>query len=476
MKIKSYNSQTGSVLVSILMVTTFLTVMIYSLIVLANVNLTRARERILLLEAQYSAETGVDSAIAILNNTDSSYIGTGASETTVISNSMYRATYSTTVTAGANAKEKFITATGKLYAPTTSTTAKFTRKIEVVVQRTSDSTAYSMVSRNLLDIASSVKDISAVDIYLNGYINTAKNTNNLIAENITVGGKNTGASNCSIGGPGSLSKPTSFTHAGQTKTQLTLAYNNCITPPGNTTNTDFNVAANQNTINQIRSIYIPWSQYMDSSYQNSPGGCSDWTTGSFPRDIPSTGNTKKTHYPDNSSGISSSCGTSGDLNLTTGQYNIRDHVHIRANLCSASECTPTFNNPDTGAAGIKFVFIEGNVNFGRIQTAAGSGPMVFVIYGADPASKASVCPDGGAFYLGNNGNTNAPAVYILAMNGVCLDKTKFDARPALGGLGGKNIYIASNSGTPFDLGIDPNFPVSSIPIDLAWKAVRYRRL
>ncbi|HSX43778.1 MAG TPA: hypothetical protein VLF87_03770 [Patescibacteria group bacterium] len=466
----------GSVIVSILMVTLFLTTIIYSLIVLANANLVRARGRILLLEAQYAAESGADAAIANFNNNNSSYTGTGASDVTVLTNTLYKATYASTVSAGSNSKEQIISATGKVYAPANASTPKYTRTIQVTAQRTSSSTSTSMVSRNIIDVDSSVKSIQATDIYLNGYINMAKNTTNLIAENITVGGKNTGSSNCSIGGTGNLVKPSSFTHAGQTKTNITLAYNNCISPPGNSSDSNFNVLANQNTITQVTSTYIPFSQYMDSSYQNSPSGCTDWTSGSFPRSIPSTGNTKKTHYPDSSGNISASCGTSGDLSLATGQYTIRDHVHIRANLCAATACTPTFYNPDSGAAGIKFVFIEGTVNFASVQTAAGSGPIVFVVYGSDPSSNAASCPDGGAFYLGNSGNSSASALYVLASNGICLDKTKFGSSPAMGGLSGKNIYVSTNSGTPFDLALDPNFPVSSIPVDLSWKAVRYRRL
>jgi hypothetical protein len=298
---------------------------------------------------------------------------------------------------------------------------------------------------------------------------------NLIAENITVADKNTGASNCSIGGSGNLVKPASFTNVAQTTTNLLLAFNNCISPPGNTTNANFTVSANQTTISKVQSTNIPWSQYMDNTYQNSPTGCNDWTSGGFPRNIPSTGNIKKTHYPDNGSFVSVSCGASGDLSLATGQYNIKDNAHIRANLCAASGCDPTFYNPDSGAAGIKFVFIEGSVNFNTLQTAAGSGPIVFVVYGADPASKTSLCPLGGSVYLGNGGTSTAPAIYFLATNGICLDKTKFGANTALGGFSGKNLYIATNPGSPFDLGLDTSFPVSSVPIDLSWRAIRYRR-
>ena len=472
--LKKRMGEKGSVIVSILFITIFLTTLIYSLIVLANVNLTRARGRILLLQAQYAAESGADSAIASLN--DSATPATG-SDVIILTTQSYKSTYNIeSVVAGSTAKEKIITVTGKVFVPVSATTPRFTRKIEVVTQRSSTTTATSMLSRNVIDISSGVKNVQGIDVYVNGYINMSKNTTNLIAENITVADKNTGATNCSIGGTGNLVKPTTFTHVGQTKTNITMAYNNCISPPGNTTNTNFNVLANQTTLTKILSTQIPYSQYMDSTYVASPGGCTDWTTGAFPRVIPSAGNAKKTHYPDTASGVTTTCGTAGSLQLATGQYNITDHVHIRANLCSTTACTPTFYNPNTGAAGIKFVFIEGSVNLSSLQTAAGSGPIVFVVSGADPSSLTAACPLGGSVYLNNSGTTTAPAAYFLALNGICLDKTKFGASPALGGLSGKNIFVSTNPGSPFDLYLDPSFPVSSIPVDLAWRAVRYRRL
>ncbi len=100
---------------------------------------------------------------------------------------------------------------------------------------------------------------------------------------------------------------------------------------------------------------------------------------------------------------------------------------------------------------------------------------MLVVYGTDPASKAGACPYGGSFYLGS-GTTNAPALSVLASNGVCVDKSKFSVDPALGGFSGKNLYIATNSGSPLDLHLDSNFPVDQIPVDLSWRAVRYHRL
>lgn len=468
----------GSIVVTILVLMIFSTTMLLGLDILANANLFRARGRIFLLQAQYTAESGADAAIATLNGGNTTYTGTSG-EVQVLSTNSDKATYSTTVTG--TGSQRTIIAIGKVYVPATATHPTYTRKIRVTASQTSSQIATSMLSRNIISIASGVKNIYARDVYANGFINMAKNTTNLVAENITVAGKNTGAGNCSIGGSGTLVKPTSFTNAGQTKTNITMAYNNCLTPPGNTSNTDFNVTANSSAVSVVQSTYIPWSQYMDSTYQNSPGGCSDWTSGTSPRQIPSTGNPKKTHYPDSGSNISTSCGTNGDLNLGSATYVLNDSVHIRANLCASSSCTPTFDNPTNNTV---YMFVEGSVNFTDVKTTAGSGPIVLISYGADPSSLTGSCPYGGSIYLGKStsGYVEAPDLYLLATNGLCIDGTKFGTNtdpataPMLGGIGGKNIYVASNPSTPRDLYLDPSFPVSSIPINLSWRESGYERL
>ena len=469
-------NQTGSIIVNILIVTLFLSIVISALVVLANSSLSRAKGRVMLLQAQYAAESGADAAIAFLNSeVESTYPGTGGTETIVLNNDLYKSTYSTTVTDGSTIHEKIITSTGRLYQPANDPTPSYTRQIEVIISRSTDTIVPSgILSRNIIDIASGVKDIYAKDLYVNGYINTAKNTTNLISETITVAGKNTGAANCSIGGPGNLVKPASFTDPAQTRTEITVAYNNCITPPGNTSNSDFEVLANYSPINRIQSTFIPLSLYMDDTYLDA-GSCSDWTAGSSPRTIPSAGNPKKTHYPDSDDGVSSSCGTSGSLALGTAQYNITDNVHIRANLCSASACNPVFHNPTSEP---KYIFVEGSINFTGVASASGSGPIVLISYGADPASKASVCPLGGAVYLGQSGSNvvNAPQIYFLASNGICFDSTKFGGVPSFGGLSGKNIYFSTNPATVFPPTLNTNFPLSAVPVDLAWHVTTYRRL
>lgn len=463
----------GSILISVLIIMMFFATVALSLMSYSNLNLIRAQGRIMALQAQYAAESGADHAIAELNDGNNAYPGTGGEIQIIQNGNLYRSTYEVTLADGADAKQKVLTAVGKVYQPASATSPKYTRTIEVLAERSSSTIAASMMSRNIVETGSAVKDLKGKDIFVNNYIKMNKNVTNLIAENIVVADRETSANNCSIGGTGNIIKPASFTTPGQTKTKITMAYNNCINPPGNASGADFEVTPNT-PVAKIQSLYIPWDEYMDATYQNAPGGCNDWL-GSGTRDIPSTGNTKKTHYPNSDSNVEFTCGSSGNIDLGTKTFNIKDHVHVRADFCRTSACQPTFNNPDST---IKFIFVEGTVNFEQLLTSPGSGPIVMVIYGADPASKTSVCPLGGAVYLGNKGNTStiAPALYLLGMNGVCLDKTKFGSDESLGGIGGKNLYISTNSGTPKDLAFDLDFPVNEIPVDLAWRASQYRRL
>lgn len=468
----------GALLVTVLVIMFFLMTMLLGLMLLASFNLARATERIFLLQTQYASETGADIALTNLNGGTTTAYGFTTEKTILTSGGHYKATYKVKMDnspTGDN-NEKVITATGYLYSPASAATPKYTRTIKVTARRSNSASAASIISRNVVQVASSVKEVLGKDIFVNEYIQLDKNTNELIMENATVAGKNTSASNCSIGGSGKLIKPATFTNPGQTKTNLQLAYNNCVTPPGNSSNSDFDVTPNRNDIVKVQSTYIPWNYNMDSSYQNSPSGCGDWTSGS-PRTIPGTGNTKKTHYPDDGSGIATSCGTSGTINLGSSTYEIRDHAHIRANLCNDSQsCNPTFNNT---SGQIKYLFVEGSINLKGLTTTAGSSPIVFVAYGGDPTDVTGPCPLGGAVYIGKAGSNtvNAPAAYFIAVNGgVCMDGTKFGLTRSMGGVSGKNVYIATNSGTPFDLSFDPTFPVDQIPVNLSWKAAQYQRL
>lgn len=465
--------QSGVVVVTVLVLTIFFSFMLLGMTSLAQSSLYRARDRVLVLQAQYAAESGVDSVIAVLNSGNTSYTGT-SSPVTLLNAQQYKATYTASVAAGSDNNEKIVTATGNLYAPASSSSPTQIKSIKVVVQRNSTQHTTGILGRDIIYIGSGVKNIYAKDIFANDFIWVTKSTSNLIGENITVGGRYDDVNSCSIGGSGKLVKPTTFYTPGQTKTNIITAYNNCLSPPGNTTNSNFTVQANQTNISPLSSTYIPWSQYMDSGSPTAQSrSCTDFTSGSFPRSIPTSGSLP-THYPDTGSGVNITCGLVGDVHLNTGQYNITQNVHIRASLCLVIACTPTFYNPDSST--VRWVFVEGQINFASVNTASGSGPIIFVAYGSDPLTHLLDCPYGGSVFIGNTGTTAAPATYFIAQNGLCVSKTKFSASPALGGVSGKNIYIDSNPGTPFDLSLDPLFPVNQIPINLAWRAMYYERL
>src|SRR6185369_17925269 len=91
--------QHGSILVTILVLMIFSASLLLGLDVLANANLFRARGRIFLLQAQYSAESGADAAIATLNSGNFNYTGT-TGDVQILSNTQYKATYATTVSNG----------------------------------------------------------------------------------------------------------------------------------------------------------------------------------------------------------------------------------------------------------------------------------------------------------------------------------------------------------------------------------------
>lgn len=479
--------QSGSTLISIVILLGFLSIFFFGLITLGNANLARAADRILALQAQYAAESGADAALAYLNNGTETY--PGASNVSVVTNgARYRATFTSTVSTPTNSSgnpdtnKRIITATGYIYQPSSATTPTIERTVKILAQRSSNVTSTNILSRNIVHVGASVKDVIAKNIFVNNYIQMDKNVNNFIAESITVADRNPSASNCSISG-GNLSKPSSVA-----STTLKLAFNNCSDLNGGASN--FTLLENQTDIEKVQSTFIPWQYAMDP-VTSVNRACSQWTSGASPRTIPfgttpftaaenADVSNNKSHYPDNGNGVVTSCtsvANRGSLDLGNDvQFNINQNVHVRADLCSNAPCRPIFNNPSTTT---RYIFVEGSINFEQLRNAAGSGPIVFVSYGSDPSALTSVCPEGGAVRLGQQGNnnTNAPKIFMLSINGgMCLDGTKFSGANSLGGVSGKNLYIATNSGTPFDLSIDPDFPVNDVPVNLSFKATQYQRL
>lgn len=480
--------QQGSILVSILVIMIFLSMTILSLGVISQGNISRANQRIYLLQAQYAAESGADAVVAYLNSSAGTYAASGTEKTLFTYAPYYRATYQATLTNHAtDANKKLVSTIGRVYQPATATTPKLTYKLSATIERSSVTATSAIVSRNSVEIASSVKSVVASSLFVNEYLRASKNTTDIMIDDLNVGGKYPDANNCSLSGTGNLVRNPAL--ASGTKSKIHMAYNNCIdTPPGNSSNADFDVTANDSTMQKIASTYIPWSYKMnnaDSGGEYTDGNCSDWTTAA--PSIPSTGNARKTHYPDNGSGTvtASTCGggstAAADINLGSKTYTIKNHAHIRANLCKAYTCTPTFINPDANDP--KFVFVEGVINFERVTVGSSSpGAIIFVSYSTSQTiSDSKQCPsNAAAIRLGKDGSnsTYAPKAYFIATNGMlCVDQTKFDPGvKSLGGISGKDIYLSSNSGATFELAFDPQFPLSTIPLDLSWRAANVKRV
>jgi hypothetical protein len=485
---RNISTQSGSIIVSIMVIMIFLTMTVLSLGVISQSNLTRATQRIHLLQAQYAAESGADAVVAYLNSSSGTYPSSGVEKELFTYAPTYRATYQATVTDHpTDANKKVVSSIGRVYQPSTATSAKRTYTLNVTLDRSSVQFTSSIVSRNSVEVASSVKAVVAGSLYVNEYLRVNKNTTDITIDDLTVAGKYPDGNSCSISGTGNLVRNSNLP-AG-TKAKIVMAYSNCMdVPPGNTSDADFDITANDSSLQKIASIYIPWSYKMNNddgggAYTN--GNCSDWTAAS--PTLPSSGNARKTHYPDSGAGVvtASSCGgsdpTPADLSLGNKTYTLNDHVHVRANLCKASSCTPKFINPDADSP--KFVFVEGVINFERVTVDSSSpGEVIFISYSTSQTISASKqCPsNSAAIRLGKDGSNSllAPKAYFIATNGMlCVDQTKFDSGvQSLGGVSGKDIYLSSNSGATFELTFNPSFPLSSIPLDLSWRASNIKRV
>lgn len=498
---RNQKDQKGSILVSILVIMLFLSITVMSLSVVSQTNITRSLQRIYLLQAQYAAESGADAVVAYLNSSSGSFPYSSQEKELYTNGARYRATFTSTISdVAGNTNRKTVDSIGRVYVPASAVTPKYTYKIKVNLDRSTTKFTSSIVSRHSIELASSVKAVMADSMLINEFVKVNKNTSQLAISDITIAGKYPDASNCSLYGAGDLMRNTNL--APGTKAKIRMAFNNCMdSDPGNTSNADFDVVANDSSIQKIASVYIPWSFVMNNSDGNgeyTSGNCGDWSS-STPITIPAVNGSRTTHYPDTGSGLapSSACGgsstTPADLNLGTNTYIIKDNVHLRANLCKANACSPTFVNPDANTT--KYIFVEGVVNFENVYISNGQnypntgtppmvsqGNIVFISYSTSQVLKDSKqCPsNAAAIRLGKAGSENmfAPNGYFIATNGMlCVDQTKFaNSISSLGGISGKDIYISSNSGTTFTLSFNPAFPLSSIPLDLSWRASSLKRV
>jgi hypothetical protein len=110
--------QHGSVLLSLLIVVPFLVLILAAYMSLTGSNLRLARGDLLRTNAQFATDAGIDIAMSEINS-DEDWAGTGGQVTLHDANGV-RTTYQVTVTTSGNDKE--VTATGRSFSPSSSST------------------------------------------------------------------------------------------------------------------------------------------------------------------------------------------------------------------------------------------------------------------------------------------------------------------------------------------------------------------
>lgn len=458
--------QDGMILPVLIIITAFLTTVVFSLLTISSTNLKVSRINFYKIAARYAAESGADEAIAMLNaagvnSQNATYGGTSGDKLLLINNtsgSNYKIVYNTTVEEGVTSSQRIIKSTGKLFSPASRTQPNIKSTIEVTANLKGQRSAASMMSTGIIQVSSNV-EITGKDVLVNEYVELTHPNAKIRMNGLQIAGyKAGGGQPCSVGPNGQILLPATG------GTQMTLARKNC----AKTTQSGVSVTENSSTVSKIGSLEIPWQAYMDSSYTDQ-GNCTSLVNG---------GTVNKGHYPNAGSGasgeVATNCGTNGTLALGSKSYTITDHVHIRANLCSQTNvCSPTFTNT---SGSLKFIFVEGSINFYDVKVNTGS-PIVFVSYSNGVCCNTKTNPKqlGAVYFNGTaaNSTANAPNAYFLAPKGDIYVAAKVQS---LGGIGGKNIYISTTGGSSHGMPINPSFPFGDIPVDIAWYAARYRQI
>lgn len=157
-------SENGFILLSILLSTMILTLMGVAALQIVSSNLRAANKEQSRVNAQFTADAGLDDAIRQLNQNAS---WTGQGQTTLLNTTKQRTTYQTTVTDGSTQFQKFINVTANTYTPGSSTTPSHTRKYNVEM-RGVGSGSYSIVSGVGGLIMKNNSKILGGEVYVNG--------------------------------------------------------------------------------------------------------------------------------------------------------------------------------------------------------------------------------------------------------------------------------------------------------------------
>ncbi len=136
---KNYkNNSKGFVLPVLIFTVTIIMILIATAASLSLASYSQASHDTYRVDAQLTADAGIDAAINSLN-TDTSWTGT-TGEVELMNANNIRTTYQTSVLAGSSSDRKVIAVTSRSYSPANSTTPKLTRKYEVDIQAVTSGT------------------------------------------------------------------------------------------------------------------------------------------------------------------------------------------------------------------------------------------------------------------------------------------------------------------------------------------------
>lgn len=166
MKTKSQNGFALAVLLVTLTVVSVLIVTVTSQTISNHQSASKERYRV---NAQLSADSGLDRAFIELTD-DEDWAGTGG-QVELYSNATFKTTYEVTISPGSSAEHRIIRSIGRTFEPVTATTAKATRIFEVEAEAVTTGTGPASVVTGVGGlILNNNSRISGGDVVVNGTI------------------------------------------------------------------------------------------------------------------------------------------------------------------------------------------------------------------------------------------------------------------------------------------------------------------
>lgn len=483
----------GMILSAMLIVATFLSFIIFSILVLSSVNVQRSQTRIINTSAQYAAESAADAVIAQLNAGVTSP-GTGGADQLLLDNSPYYKVYFNSTISGTGT-QRIITGTGKTFAPSTATSPKITRQIRVTAtQSTAGNVLAKIIATQGVQLTGATS-FTSPEMYLGTRLRLQKSGSNnpwVKVGNLYVAGDDGSNNHCSINGNADGGSPGSGTEtirnyaiAPITNSNLYLSNTSC--GGGQITIAPEVVKYENTSVPMPPAISLPWNNTMNPDNYTNPsqfpplsfpgsGNMPPYNQSTLPLNYPcsSLGGTAAAtfvpgHYPNNISGVLTSCnatsgskvGSSGRVFIPENYFALTGDVHIRAGICSTTnQCNLRIKNGTNPQRPVA-IYAEGGIygNITQYVTDGGTptAPIILITYST---ATSSTC----AF----RGTVNANNFAVYAPNGdVCIT----GGTATMEGIGGKNVLLSGNA----QITINPT-PNGTFGGTSAWSVSVYQRL